>query len=165
MTSSWNTSDDALLEELGASLRDEPLDTHVAGERTAMLMAGYDLVMTDLPIAELVFDSLISPTDPVRTSERDGALPRFLQFEGAGFRIDIEVDGDTVVGHVQPQPKRIQIALDTISGSSLTDPDRELGSFEFALLAGKSFRLRLVINGDEELSTPWIDNDGAKPEP
>ena len=159
MTTPWHESDDALLEELGASIRDDLAPT--VNDRIELLMTGYDLVMLDIATAESTFDSLVSATDAVRADRVEHMTPRLLRFEGHGFRIEIEIDGVDLTGHIDPPPPGGRILLDTVSGSTTTEPDHELGSFDFLLPAGASFRLRLVMPDGFEVATPWIGADPA----
>lgn len=156
MTSPWWESDDALLEELGSAIRDRDEDS----ERPALLMTGYDLVNLEATIIEQTFDSLTASSVPTRSGADEPAQPgtaslRAMRFAGQGFAFDIELDGDRLVGHIEPVADG-RVHLDTVWGDAQTDPDPDLGAFEFEIGHHASFRLRFVSNTGETIVTPWI---------
>ena len=153
MNSAWHESDDALLQELGAALRAGDDDSN----RTELLMTGYDLVNVDAPAAARIFDSWASPTAPVRSSRDVGPQLRVMRFSGDGFEIDVELLSGGLVGHVSPVAGGL-VHLDTARGSTTATPDPELGSFEFEIREGISFRVRYVTRDAIAIATPWIGN-------
>jgi hypothetical protein len=150
--SSWFDDDDRLAEELASALDGErpPVD------QAAMLMAGYDIVMTDTAEASLVHDSAVDEIAAVRSDE---AGARMLAYAGDDVEIELEVVEGRIVGHVDP-PTGGTVALDqpTIAGPATTEVEvDELGAFEFELRHGGSFRLRYTDASGRSIATGWVD--------
>ncbi len=150
----WYDDDDRLAEELAVALRaDGPQP-----EATSMLMAGYDIVMTDTIEAELTHDSATDELVAVRSTETD---TRMLSYTEADSELEIEfeiVDG-RVIGHVDP-PDGGQVQLEqpanTTQMVTVVEPDA-IGSFEFVLHSPGTFRLRYVDRSRRSVATGWID--------
>lgn len=150
----WYDDDDRLAEELAVALRgDGP-----SPESIEMMMAGYDIVMTDTIEADLVHDSATDELVAVRSTDTG---TRMLSYTEAGSELEIEfeiVDG-RVIGHVDP-PDGGQVQLEQPANTdrmvTVVEPDA-IGSFEFTLHSPGTFRLRYVDRSRRSVATGWID--------
>lgn len=150
----WYEDDDRLAEELAVALRaDGP-----SPDATSMMMAGYDIVMTDTIEADLVHDSATDELAAVRSADTD---TRMLSYTEADSELEIEfeiVDG-RVIGHVDP-PDGGQVQLEQPANTdqmvTVVEPDA-IGSFEFVLNSPGTFRLRYVDRSRRSVATGWID--------
>lgn len=156
----WYDDDEQLAEELAVALQSDP----PSADGVAMVMAGYDIVMTDTLEAELILDSATDELAAVRSASPtvgsvDGA--RMITFADPTGELEIEfevVDG-RIVGHVDP-PSGGTVRLEQPSNRSEMvaecEPD-DLGSFDFYLRSPGTFRLRYVDADGRSMATGWID--------
>ncbi len=166
----WFDDDDRLAEELAVALRaDRPAPSATAdigaetgGDAeagiTAMLMAGYDIVMADTVEAALVHDSSTDELAAVRSGDAGARMLTYAVYD-RDLEIEFELVDGRVVGHVDPpeggrinleQPANADRMVETI------EPD-ELGSFEFLLRSPATFRLRYVDAAGRSVATTWLD--------
>lgn len=117
-----------------------------------MVMMGYDLTVSNGQIAELVDDSWVSGS--VATRSDGEAEPRFLSFEVAGLRFEFEIDGDSVLGTIDPpQAGRIVLQQPGPAGESAIGRS---GSFEVTLVSDSTFRLVFEPEQGDSVATGWI---------
>lgn len=138
---------DALEEELRQTAA--VLDPLPAG-LLQVAMDAYALHDLDARIAELTFDSLVDAV-PVRGVDDP---PRMLTFQAGGFTVDVEVNGDGLLGQVLPaQPAQIEV----LGGPGAVRPLTADGMGRFAgdTPPAGPFALRLRTGG-EVIVTEWL---------
>ncbi|MEL6983020.1 MAG: hypothetical protein AAFO29_11405 [Actinomycetota bacterium] len=150
----WYDDDDRLAEELAVALRgDGP-----APESIDMMMAGYDIVMTDTVEADLVHDSDTDELVAVRSADTSTRMLSFSEAE-TDLEIEFEIVDGRVIGHVDP-PDGGQVQLEQPANTdqmvTVVEPDT-IGSFEFTLTSPGTFRLRYVDRSRRSVATGWID--------
>lgn len=142
--------DDELIQQLAEGLHSLAKDD----DRVAMLMSGYDLVMGEVTMAELVFDSSDSPM-AVRAQADASSEILLMTFRSGDVDLEFEWTAGTLTGRIDPVLDCV-VFLDRLGSSVTSEPD-SFGSFEFEGLGTASFRLRL--SGDcleTDIATPWI---------
>ncbi len=151
MTSRWFDGDEQLLEEVGKALAEEA----PGPEQAELLMAGYDLVMSDTLEAALMHDSAISAG-----AVRSEGGSRMVSFALGEIGLDFELVGGRIVGQLDP-PEEGVMYLEQLTAADVVrnevSPD-DLGAFEFELRLPNTFRLRFVFADDgRSIATGWID--------
>ncbi len=153
----WFDDDDRLAEELAVALRTGVEPNGPDRDRVAMLMTGYDLVMTDTIEAALAHDSATAELAAVRSGETAERLLTYVAY--GGLEIEFEVFGGRVTGHVEPVSGG-QILLEQPGNAERAvysaEPD-VTGSFEFVLRSPTTFRLRYVDDDGSSVATGWLD--------
>lgn len=150
----WYDDDDRLAEELAAALRgDGP-----SAEAVDMMMAGYDIVMTDTIEADLVHDSATDELVAVRSADTSTRMLSYTEAD-SDLEIEFEIVDGRVIGHVDP-PDGGQVQLEQPANTdrmvTVVEPDA-IGSFEFDLTSPGTFRLRYVDRSRRSVATGWID--------
>ncbi|MEM9562928.1 MAG: hypothetical protein AAGA93_09940 [Actinomycetota bacterium] len=153
----WYDDDEVLAAELAMALRTEIEPDGPDPERTAMLMLGYDLVMTDTIEADLTHDSATAELAAVRSGETSERMLTYMA--NGGLEIEFEVYNGRVTGHVEPANGG-QVLLEQPVNAERTvqsaEPDTT-GSFEFVLRSPTTFRLRYVDEDGRSVATGWLD--------
>ncbi|HEY2574973.1 MAG TPA: hypothetical protein VGI74_01570 [Streptosporangiaceae bacterium] len=152
----WNgdeLSDDELLAELRAALREPPDDSVV---RAAEAAFSWRTVDADLELLSLDTSAWLTAGAPVRGG--DPVMPRTLVFRGErrGKRLSVEVEIDDagISGQLIP-PQPGQVTLVTAAGPQATTVADEVGCFAFP--AGPSGPLRLECHLDtDRFVTEWV---------
>jgi hypothetical protein len=145
--SSPRWTDDELLQELGAALREAPVDeTFIRAGQAAFTWRTVD---TDLELLGLVTGSGQVAGALVR-----GGGPRTLAFRGERLSVEIEIDEDGIVGQVTP-PQPGQITLVTADGPDMTTQADDVGCFAFPPPPAGSLRLDCRL-GDDHFITEWV---------
>lgn len=138
--------DAALLAELRAATE---LHDPVPERALAAARAAYTWRTIDAELAELQFDSLVDAA-PVRGM----AWPRQLSFDTGSAGLEIEVDGDRIVGQVVP-PAALTITLSRADGTTRTTDSDDIGHFTFTDVGEGTVRLSAALP-DGSITTQWF---------
>lgn len=139
--------DDELLDRLrGLAAIHDPVPADLF--RTAR--GAFALRTLDEELADLLFDSLL---DEALVGIRGGAT-RQLTFGVDDLTIDIDIDGDGLVGHVSPSgPATVELQ----TPDSIVDADVDaLGRFFVDQPPNGPFRLRVALAG-KWVTTEWVN--------
>lgn len=139
-------ADDALLAELARVLdaHDPPPPPVVEAARAAWTWR-----TIDAELAELHFDSALETLEV-----RGLSWPRQLSFESRELTIEVEVDGEGLVGQVVP-PAAVDILLVRPDGAQVAARSDAIGHFTFAGVARGTVRLQ-VTAPDGSVTTQWF---------
>lgn len=143
-------TDDELLHELAAALREEPVDDNMI--RAAQGAFAWRTVDADLIALELDSDATATAGAPVRAG--GSAAPRALAFRGGPLSVDIEIDEAGIVGQLTP-PQPGRVTLLTAAGPEASTQADEVGCFTFPLPVSGPVRLHCRV-GDDYFVTQWI---------
>jgi hypothetical protein len=148
--SSPTWSDDELLRELGAALREPPVDEGVI--RAAQAAFTWRTVDADLELLVLDAASGVAAGALVRSS--GPGEPRILAFHGERLSVEIEIDDAGIVGQLTP-PRPGQVTLMTADGPQVTAQADDIGCFAFPPPAAGPLRLDCRL-GDDRFITEWV---------
>ena len=142
---SSSTDDERLMQELGRALAEEAVPDH----RRQAARAAFTWRTIDAELLALTHDSLELADAPVR-----GALDvRTLGFESEGLSLEIEVDGDRVLGQVL-DAEVDEVLIESVAEGTQTGPVDSSGVFSVQVPAGP---VRIGVRLDGLLRhTPWI---------
>lgn len=151
----WYEDDDTLAAELALALRG---DRSADPDRTAMLMAGYDIVSADVLEADLVHDSAVDEVAAVRSAATGARMLTYTAL-GGDLEIEVEIVDGRVVGHVEPfAGGTVRLEQPALSRSPAVEVEPDgLGSFDFVLRSPATFRIRYVDRSGRSVATPWLD--------
>jgi hypothetical protein len=141
-------SDDDLLRELGAALREEPVDESII--RAAEAAFTWRTIDAELEIIALDTDSALAGTGRVR-GQPDST--RTLIFHGDRVGAELEIDEAGIIGQLTP-PGPGQVTLFTPDGPQATTQTDEVGVFTFPRPPSGPIRLKCVL-GDDDFITEW----------
>lgn len=144
--------DDRLVDQLRDALG---FDDQVDPDELDMIMTGYDIIGLDVVVAELTYDSREeSQLVPARAE----GPARMMTAKGGGFTFEFEISGGTprLAGRVIPAVAGT-IELDQI-GNQQSAPLDASAFYEFGLMVGQPFRLRLAPNHGEAIATEWLSH-------
>jgi hypothetical protein len=147
MNSPW--TDDELLQELGAALREEPVDDSII--RAAQGAFAWRTVDADLILLELDSSAVAAAGAPVRAG--GSAAPRTLAFHGEQLSVEIEIDEAGIVGQLTP-PRPGRVTLLTAAGPGASTQADEVGCFAFPPVSGP-IRLDCRVD-DDHFVTQWV---------
>ena len=102
----------------------------------------------DAELAELVFDSLDQPL-----AVRGPGQPRLLTFRVDEVVVEVELEGNNLVGRVSPAAAEVLIQH---GGGEVTVGADGLGRFTVGGLASGPLRLRCTFEAGRSLVTDWI---------
>lgn len=154
--SDWESmTDDELLAALGEAVAEE---SSVSDRRRAAASAAFTWRTVDEELAELLHDSLLDAGAAVRSS---GGTPRALTFGRSGITVEVEVDGDQVLGEVVPEGAAGDsgaVARVTLQRPDLEDESVDADAAGFFRFSGVGPGLvRFVVElGGWSLTTPWV---------
>lgn len=147
MNSPW--TDDELLHELAAALREEPVDNSIV--LAAQGAFAWRTVDADLML-ELDSSATATAGAPVRAGS--SAAPRTLAFHGEQLSVEIEIDEAGIVGQLTPaRPGRVTL-LTAIGPGASTQAD-EVGCFAFPPPVSGPIRLDCRVD-DDHFVTQWV---------
>jgi hypothetical protein len=143
---------DELLDELRTVLRrTDP----VPAEVTDFAKAALGLRRLDAQLAELLQDSALESESPALA--RGTADVRSLTFRSAELTIDVDIQGDMLLGQLAPPPAAatVELQLENRDVGASADVDT-LGRFRLALAGDGRFRLRVLRPGTSVVETSWF---------
>lgn len=140
-------NDDELLAELKAAVAEADL---VTDRQRAAAQAAFTWRTVDQELAELLHDSALEMTG-VRGADD---APRTLSFATAALTLEVEIDGDVVMGQVVGASASSVVLQRSISD----DTPLEVDSAGFFRIDGVGpGPLRFVVQaGDWTLTSPWV---------
>jgi len=147
--------DDELMALLGEALADE---TAVSERRRTAARAAFTWRAVDAELAQLLHDSALEAGAAVR-SGADG--PRTLSFGHRGLTLEVEVDGEELLGQVIGAGDAASAAgpatvmLERPEADALTTEADAGGFFRLAPVAAGPVRF-VVEQGGSSLTTPWV---------
>ncbi|QGG95018.1 carboxypeptidase-like regulatory domain-containing protein [Actinomarinicola tropica] len=138
--------DAELLAELGRTLdaHDPPSASAIAAARAAWTWR-----TIDAELAELRVDSALEPL-----GVRGMAWPRQLSFESRELTIEVEVEGDQLVGQLVPT-RPLEVTLVRPDGTERTTRADPIGHFTFPDVPPGTLRLQ-VTAPDGAVTTQWF---------
>jgi hypothetical protein len=150
-------SDDELLRELGAALRELPVDEAVI--RAARDAFTWRTVDEDLEFLSLDADFMLPAAAPAGQSAtvRSGAhcAPRALVFHGDQLRVEIEIDEVGIVGQIVPaQPGDVTVV--SVGGARMTAQADEVGCFALPPPEPGPMRLDCTLGSGRRFVTEWV---------
>ncbi|MGE5293041.1 MAG: hypothetical protein ACM3ML_38835 [Micromonosporaceae bacterium] len=149
--SSRQWSDDELLRELGAALKElaVPENVIMAGEAafTWRTMESEIELLALADLSELAGDGALVRGSPAGT-------PRTMAFHGDRLSVEIEIDDGGIIGQLTP-PGPGQVTLMTASGQQLVTQADEVGCFSFPLSPPGPLRLECAL-GEDRFMTDWV---------
>lgn len=147
--SSPRWTDDELLRELRAALREPPVDEKLI--RAAQAAFTWRTVDADLEILSLETELTVSDAVLVRGPGQGAS--RVFTFHGERLTVEIEIDDDGIVGQLTP-PGAARVTVVTPDGPQATADADEVGCF--SLPAPPSGPMRLDCQrGSERFLTEW----------
>lgn len=151
MTSQAFHDDDQLLHELADALRAaDPLTA--ALQRAGEAAFSWRTIDAELEVAGLVYDSELAAGAPVRGPTTENY--RTVLFEGRSVALQLERNGDEIVGQVVP-PGPGQLTVEGTHGHSAAVDVDELGCFYLEDLPAEPIRLRWDSDA-AHLVTAWM---------
>lgn len=155
MTDPDELNDDELMAELAAAVEEE---TAVSDRRRAAAKAAFTWRTVDAELAELLHDSALDPGAAVRSGSADADGPRMLSFRRAAVTLEVEIEGDAVLGEVVDEDSDTDApAVVTLQRPDAEDRTAETdasGFFRFADVEPGPVRF-VVVRGGWTLTTPW----------
>jgi hypothetical protein len=148
VSSPW--TDEELLHELAAALREEPVDDTTL--RAAQGAFAWRTVDADLILLELDGSAAAAAGAPVRAA--GSAAPRTLAFHGEQLSVEIEIDEAGIVGQLTP-PQPGRVTLLTAAGPGPSTQADEVGCFAFPSPGRGPIRLDCRVD-DEHFVTQWV---------
>ncbi|WP_433796988.1 hypothetical protein [Actinoplanes sp. CA-252034] len=143
-----NDHDAVLLGELAAAMRESGhLTERVRAASAVWTWRGID---EELELASLSYDSLIDAGATVRSA----ADIRTVLFTGDTAEVQVERDGDQLVGQVIP-PAPGRLTAEGAGGLRAESAIDDVGCFSVAVPVGEPFRLR-VEAAPVRLMTDWV---------
>src|SRR5262245_31230364 len=143
-------TDDGLLRELGAALREEPVAESVI--RAAQAAFTWRTVDDELELLSLDTGAALTAGALVRG---DGpGEQRTFAFHGDRLSVEIEIDRSGIVGQLTP-PQPGQVTLVTADGPGATEQADEIGCFTFPPPAPGPLRLDCRLGADHFV-TEWV---------
>jgi len=146
--SSAGWTDDELLSELGAALREPPVDEDII--RAARAAFTWRTVDAELEILSLDPDPGLAGAAMVRGG---AVVPRMLTFHGETLSVTVEIDEAGIVGQLTP-PGPGQVTLVTADGPAASAQADEVGSFALPPCPAGPARLDCTL-GDARFVTEW----------
>jgi hypothetical protein len=151
MMSNWN-DDDELMEELRAAVgsNEAVSSAHRDAARAAFSWRGVDRGLEDL--LTLAHDSSLA--DEVLVRGAAVAKTRALAFRGAGFELEVELDGGVLLGQVLPG-RSCMLAVRSADGTLVTTEVDDDGFFKLTEAPNGTVRFE-VTTDDAIYATEWV---------
>ena len=147
--SSPHWTDDELLRELRAALREPPVDEKLI--RAAQAAFTWRTVDADLEILGLETELAVGGTARVRGAGQGQA--RMFAFHGERLSVEIEIDDEGIVGQLTP-PGPARIILVTPAGPRMAADADEVGGFTLPAPPPGPMRLDCQ-RGSDRFLTEW----------
>lgn len=147
--------DDALMALLGEAVKEADA---VPDRRREAARAAFTWRSVDDELAELLHDSALDAGAAVRSS---AGAPRSLAFGRSGLTLEVEVDGDQVLGEVIASGAAVEaegltsVTLQRPETPDVTTTVDGAGFFRFAGVGTGAARF-VVERGGWSLTTPWV---------
>lgn len=149
----WN--DEELMAELTAAVEEE---TAVSDRRRSAARAAFTWRTVDAELAELLHDSALDAGAAVRSGPGDAGGPRMLSFRRSAVTLEVEVDGDEVLGEVVEdggsETGPATVTLQRPDAEDRTTETDASGFFRFSDVGPGSVRF-VVSRAGWSLTTPW----------
>lgn len=149
--SEWDDlSDDQLMAALAEAVAEGGTD-----RRRSAAQAAFTWRTVDAELAELLHDSALDAGAAVRSGEEG---PRALAFGRDGLTLEVEVDGDDVLGEVIAEATADGPASVTLQRPDAVDvvvTADAAGFFRFSAVGPGPLRF-VVYRSSQTLTTPWI---------
>ena len=142
-------SDDELLRELGAALREKQVTRSII--RAGQAAFTWRTVDADLEVIGLDADCVLAGTGQVRGSQ--SGSPRTLAFRGEQLSVEVEIDEAGIVGQLIPSGAG-QVTLITLDGPQATALTDEVGGFTLPAPRYRPVRLDCTLGAGHFL-TEW----------
>lgn len=152
MTNWDELTDDELMAELASAVEPAP---EVVERRRAAAQAAFTWRTVDAELAELLHDSALEAGAAVRSGSEG---PRSLAFGHSGHTLEIEVDGDQVLGEVITDGEASEptkVTLRRPDGEDVTVETDASGFVRFSGVASGLARF-VVERAGWSLTTPWV---------
>ena len=149
MSESMHPEDERTLEMIRRAVA-EPGDA--SEEVVQMVMMGYDLTVSNGPIAIVAEDTALTGLVAVRAGY--GEEPRFVSCQADGVLFEFEIEKSRVIGTIDP-PQAGRIVLQRPEPAASCEIGRS-GSFELALDGTSPFRLVYETEAGESIATEWL---------
>ncbi len=147
-------------DELMAALSEAVTETapEVVDRRRAAAQAAFTWRTIDTELAELLHDSALEVGAAVRSAAEG---PRSLSFGRSGLTLEIEIDGDQVLGEVIAEGSAASdagpavVVLRRPDADDVTVEADAAGFFRFSDVGPGTVRFE-VTRGEWSLTTPWV---------
>ncbi|GAA3534725.1 hypothetical protein [Nocardioides daeguensis] len=150
--------DDELMALLGEAVAEEAA---VSDRRRTAARAALTWRSVDAELAELLHDSALDAGAAVRSGSDEGGEPRTLSFGHSGLTLEVEVEGETLLGQVIAAGEAASVTEP--ASVMLERPDAHALSAEadasgfFRLEGVHPGTVRFVVEqGGWSLTTPWV---------
>ncbi len=118
----------------------------------------------DAELADLTYDSSLSPIEPVGAMRAQDASLRALTYATTELTIEVEITPDAVLGQIlPPQPGRMTVYLAAGPGSEA--PIDRMGFFAIRPIPMSAFRLRCTTVSGLDVKTGFIAAVVRRPRP
>jgi hypothetical protein len=149
--SSLRWTDEDLLRELGAALREAPVDGAIITAAEAAF--SWRTADEELELLTLETETSLGELAGAVRSAAGPAAPRTLTFCGEQLSVEIEIDDNGIVGQLIP-PQPGQVTLVTSDGPQAAAQADEVGCFTLPLPPPGPMRLDCELNGNRFV-TEW----------
>lgn len=151
--SEWDAmSDDELLAQLGDAVAEE---RSVPDRRRDAARAAFTWRSVDEELAELLHDSALEAGAAVRSSGSVDAGPRMLSFGSGSLTLELEVEGEDLLGEVIGRVGPTTVALQRPGADEVVSEVDDAGFFRLAGVGAGPARL-VVVAPEARLVTPWV---------
>ncbi|TWG95379.1 hypothetical protein L615_004900000160 [Nocardioides sp. J9] len=162
MTDAFQGWDDLTDDELMAALDEAVAEADaVPDRRREAARAAFTWRSVDAELAELLHDSALDAGAAVRSAGAAATGPRSLAFGRSGLTLEVEVDGDQLLGEVVATGDAataegpVTVALQRPDTPDLATTVDAAGFFRFAGVGTGAVRF-VVTRGGWSLTTPWV---------
>ena len=143
-------TDDELMQELAAALREEPADEDVV--RAAR--AAFSWRALDAELVALEMDSAVDAAASALVRGGELGAPRMLAFRGDQLSVEIEIDEAGIAGQLTPA-RPGQVTLMTPDGPQVTTQADEVGCFTLPPPPSGPVRLD-CLQDSARFVTEWV---------
>lgn len=141
--------DAALLAELGDAVRGE-----VSARARANARGAFAWRTVEEDLMRLAHDSWSFDASDQTAVRGGGQASRVVGFQAGAFTLEVEIDGETLMGQVVPA-RRCQITVVTPTGEPVEVDTDASGIFSVSTPPGPLVRFTVAI-GDERQTTQWL---------
>ncbi|MBM0123877.1 hypothetical protein [Pimelobacter simplex] len=151
-------NDDELMALLGEAVAEADA---VSDRRRTAARAAFTWRSVDAELAELLHDSALDAGAAVRSGAGGGGEPRTLSFGHSGLTLEVEVDGETLLGQVigtgsaASAPQAASVLLERPEADAVSAEADAAGFFRLERVRPGTVRF-VVEQGGWSLTTPWV---------